>query len=59
MATATRMTEITITLVMDKEEAEFLRDFLYDDDVVTVSDEHKAIRESLFIAVDTGLKKRK
>ena len=64
MATATREAKITITLVMNKTEAIFLRDLtqnrIVDDrDTTQESDFNEKARESIFTAVDTGLKKRK
>ena len=57
MAVATRITEITITLVMDEAEAKFLRDLTQNcvecDPAIELT-EHKTIRESIYTAIDTG-----
>jgi len=62
MATATKDIEITITLIMNEREARYLRSFTQnciDGDPAKEPLAHKEDRESIFEAVDTGLKKRK
>jgi len=62
MATATKEIDITITLVMDEREARFLRNLTQnciDGDLAAESLDDREDRESIFEAVDTGLKKRK
>ena len=62
MAVATRITEITITLVMDEREAKFLRAFTQnciDGDPAAESLDDREDRVSIFTVVDKQLKKRK
>ena len=62
MATATRTAKITIHLTLSEREAKFLRDFTQnclDGDPAAESMEVREARESIFNAIDTGLKKRK
>lgn len=62
MATATKETKVTITLVLSEAEAFLIRNITREPIVVDgmseTTNECKC-RESIFNAVDTGLKKRK
>ena len=62
MATATRETKITITLAMNKIEAEFIRDLTQNNLIDAPGDEsvdRQIARKSIFAVVDKQLRKRK